>query len=298
MIRKPWFISSRPFHSLRGCTSSVMFGLSLAAVLTMALAPISVTAQTTRPTDTGTPSGLAPGSPVGSYSLSDFENINLFNGGLNFSLPILPVVGGRGGAGYAMRLNIQQRWMLSRVNISDFPIQFYYLPEGSWQVDRGPDFSVSAGAGSLTARMDHSPRCFSTPAPGAIEGTIIHTDLKFTASDGTEYVLRDKIWDGHVEPGVCQSSTPGGALRGTVFVTKDGSGMTFVSDFPIQDTGFTTEWGPSGYLRMRDGTCYRFDYGAVTWIRDRNGNLVYSSNNTVGFVTSFKDALNRQVSVE
>jgi hypothetical protein len=43
-----------------------------------------------------TPLGAAPGAPAGSYELSDLENINLFNGNLNFRLPLLEI-GGRGG---------------------------------------------------------------------------------------------------------------------------------------------------------------------------------------------------------
>lgn len=46
-----------------------------------------VAAQTTSATDGTTPSGIAPGSPSGSYALSGFDNINLYNGNLNFALP-------------------------------------------------------------------------------------------------------------------------------------------------------------------------------------------------------------------
>src|SRR5215212_2671192 len=53
----------------------------------------------TRATDGATPAGIAPGAPSGSYSLSGFDNVNLFNGRMNFQLPLLSV-GGRGGVGY------------------------------------------------------------------------------------------------------------------------------------------------------------------------------------------------------
>ena len=36
-----------------------------------------------------TPPGQAPGAPAGSYPLSGFDNVNLFNGHLNFSFPSL-----------------------------------------------------------------------------------------------------------------------------------------------------------------------------------------------------------------
>jgi hypothetical protein len=58
-----------------------------------------------------TPSGLTPGAPAGSYSLSGFETINPYNGGLNFNLPLVSV-GGRGSAGASVNLEIEQKWMV------------------------------------------------------------------------------------------------------------------------------------------------------------------------------------------
>jgi hypothetical protein len=43
--------------------------------------------------DDTTPPGQAPGAPVGVYPLSGFESVNLFNGHLNFRLPLLKVDG-------------------------------------------------------------------------------------------------------------------------------------------------------------------------------------------------------------
>src|SRR5256885_6383445 len=63
-------------------------------------------------TDLTTPPGLSPGSPAGAYALSGFESVNPYNGGLNFSLPLLHI-GGRGSAEYTMMLPIEQKW---RVN--------------------------------------------------------------------------------------------------------------------------------------------------------------------------------------
>ena len=50
-----------------------------------------------------------PGAPAGSYGLSGFENISLFTGKLNFSLPFLNI-GGRGGAGTSLTLQIDRSW--------------------------------------------------------------------------------------------------------------------------------------------------------------------------------------------
>src|SRR5882724_8010527 len=59
------------------------------------------------------PSGVSPGSPAGSYALSGFENVNLFNGNLNFRLPLLGI-SGRGSAGYSMTLALNLKsWHVS-----------------------------------------------------------------------------------------------------------------------------------------------------------------------------------------
>lgn len=54
-------------------------------------------------TDGSTSSGIAPGSPAGSYGLSEFDNVNLYNGNLNFSLPLIGVLG-RGEAQHTVLL--------------------------------------------------------------------------------------------------------------------------------------------------------------------------------------------------
>src|SRR2546426_12804841 len=86
---------------------SIAFASASLFLLSMAVA----NAQTTNPTDGSTPAGLKPGSPSGSYGLSGFDNINLYNGNLNFRLPLLSI-GGRGGAGYTMMLPIEQHWTM------------------------------------------------------------------------------------------------------------------------------------------------------------------------------------------
>lgn len=60
--------------------------------------------------DGATPKMTQPGAPAGSYSLSGFESVNLFNGNLNFNLQ-LAKVGGRGKAAASINLAIDSaRW--------------------------------------------------------------------------------------------------------------------------------------------------------------------------------------------
>src|SRR6185295_10041283 len=94
---------------IRLLTGVALAGLVLAA---------SGNAQTTTiaGTDQMTPSNLAAGSPAGSYPLSGFDNINLFNGNLNFRLPLL-AAGGRGSAGFTMMLALNTKtWHVKRVS--------------------------------------------------------------------------------------------------------------------------------------------------------------------------------------
>ena len=65
----------------------------------------SIVRAQTSATDGTTPTGLAPGAPAGSYSLSDIDQVNLFSGNLNFHLPLLSI-GGRGGAQMKITLAI------------------------------------------------------------------------------------------------------------------------------------------------------------------------------------------------
>src|SRR5262245_32849291 len=56
-----------------------------------------------------TPPSLTPGLPAGTYPLSGFDSVNLFNGNLNFHLPLVNI-GGRGGAKSTLTLKIEERW--------------------------------------------------------------------------------------------------------------------------------------------------------------------------------------------
>src|SRR4051794_36700827 len=75
-------------------------------------------------TSGSTPLALQPGAPAGSYALSELDNINPYNGSLNFRLPLLHI-GGRGTAGYTMTLPIEQKWVIHTT-----PIYLYVYADG------------------------------------------------------------------------------------------------------------------------------------------------------------------------
>ena len=82
------------------------------------------------PSAVNTPPPLLGGAPSGSYSLSDLDTVNVYNGHLNFALP-LHHVEGRGDAQFTMMLPIERTWnavyesSLNAVRLYDI---FWYAP--------------------------------------------------------------------------------------------------------------------------------------------------------------------------
>ena len=91
--------------TLTGCDRLSLVGLLMLFVFAVADGQTPSWSATTGTT----PASMAPGAPAGSYSLSGFESINLFNRRLNFDLPLLHV-GGRGAAGYTVQLPLGFQW--------------------------------------------------------------------------------------------------------------------------------------------------------------------------------------------
>jgi RHS repeat-associated protein len=249
-------------------------------------------AQTTSTTDGTTPSGIAPGLASGSYALSGLDNVNLYNGNLNFALPLLRI-GGRGTAGYEMTLPLNVKsWHVQKIYDRIHDAYKYRPNQNQWVVGAG----ISPGA--LTGRqlgLDYQPTsCFGgNQHPDYPTKSI--TTLTFVSPGETEHELRDVNTNGQPLPRV---SCFVGASRGTVFATTDGSSVTFVSDTVITDQIITTAqtFYPSGYLLFPNGTRYRIDSGRVSWIRDRNGNQVTFTDNSNGSRT-ITDSRGRQITL-
>lgn len=269
--------------------------LFLAAILLLASAVVAI-AQIHSVTDGYTPLRLAPGAPVGSYELSGFENVNPYNGGLNFSLPIKQV-SGRGGASYTIQVPIENKW---RAEVDDFcdpeTGQCWHFETpiyGDWKLINPYSPGELVGRRAGFGIQPQSIGCHY------YEDTYFKTitRLTFTVPGGTEFELRDQLLSG--QPATVPYCASGPTSRGTVFVTADGTSATFVSDTTIYDEpmpGWEPIIFPSGYLMLKDGTRYRIDDGTVSWIRDRNGNKLIFTQMANGFTVT--DSLNRQVKVE
>ena len=214
----------------------------------------------TSATDGSTPLGLQPGAPAGSYSLSDFESINLFNGSLSFQLSLFGVVG-RGNANIPVLLPIEGKWRVADIAIPQPNGSFnhFYLPIQEWWENNDRKYRP----GSLVGRQGSFDE-FTCPDNTTVYSLTLRR-LTFTAPDGTEYELRDQLTGGQVMGGAgCNYLNP--PSRGKVFVTADGSAATFVSDAIIYDYVIAPnpeqEFFPSGYLMLRDGTRFRIQDGA------------------------------------
>lgn len=259
---------------------------SLVTFMTLLLLFLSpVKAQTfSSVTDGSTPSALKPGAPAGSYGLSGFENVNLYNGNLNFALPLVHL-GGRGNVDFTMMLTIEQHWRIRKPK-----------PAPGCELTGTCDLRFPWPGWWTAMNTDYGPGGLQGRKPGVQCGDPSLTRLTFIAPGGTEFELRDQLNNGQPLPFTCGASQ--GASRGTTFVTSDGSAATFVSDTTIFDTTSqnSTTFTPSGYLMLKDGTRYRIDAGKVSWMRDRNGNKLTFTY--IGAkVSSITDSLNRQINI-
>src|SRR5690349_13660712 len=153
----------------------------LICALTLALACGGTAKAQQYATDGTTPLGLSPGALAGSYPLSNFDNVNLFNGSLNFSIPLVKV-GGRGSAGYPITLRIDQKWLVDKEPSDGSPSINYYYAQPGWWTDFGwaPVYSM----GRMEMRQGGSRNFVLVSGCGYVHQQTL-TRLTFTAPDGT-----------------------------------------------------------------------------------------------------------------
>jgi RHS repeat-associated protein len=302
--------------------------LSLSALLGAAFFAGSLWAQTTQtstPVDGSTPPAIAGGQPAGSYALSGFETVNLFNGNLDFRLPLVSMKG-RGRSAVHIELPIQRRWAMQNI----VALSTYSPAYGAVDIDDPPyqeSISQPYGAGTLSVR-EIGNQIFSSCQNGnsaMYQSTL--TRFTFTEPDGTEHDFVDALTGG--QPQLTQPAPggdPSGPLytcyplafqsRGRVWISRDGTFSTLILDSDVTDgtafsggppqPSFTTlSSGRAGYMYQKDGTVYRINAdGNVDWIRDPNGNKVsytYGTNKddpiTYLKVLQITDSLGRAVNI-
>lgn len=275
------------------------------AVIILPMVAFSQTQSSTNPTDSYTPASLATGAPAGSYSISDIENINLFNGNLNITFPLMQI-GGRGNAGYTMSLPIENKWRIqdayypSGMFTGPPPVEawaHHYYPSATWWT-QGTGF----GPGIMQSRRNSTFQGMCPATQGSIYGGgQILTQMTFSGPGGTEMSFYDRRTGG--TPAVYPvnsgcNTTPDAAYRGNVWVTGDGSNVTFITDYNLTEypgSNGTGNGSPSGDMYFPNGTHYRIDVGKVSYINDRNGNKTSFTYGASGHVSSITDSLNRSL---
>ena len=264
--------------------------------------------------------GIAPGAPAGSYALSGFESINLFNGKLSIALPLVEIKG-RGEARYTMTLKLQSFWPIEShltcvIGCNPASDVFYQVAPG-WIVNPRP---IDYSPGFMQSKTAANTIECGTPSDGNPNDTVqrmVLTRMSFTMPDGSEMELRDKQTDGKpfvnnsYDTNPCNATSP--LARGNRFVSSDGSAVTFMASAAISDSavkdptdGGTESYGPGGVLAFPDGRMYHVKgsggaSGMVEKIIDRNGNEInfaYADATYPWKVTSITDSLGRVTTVQ
>src|SRR5215213_701998 len=158
------------------------FFLSIKITFAIFILTLTATAQSSSATDGSTPLGLQPGAPAGSYALSGFDNVNLFNGNLSFQLSLVGLAG-RGGAKMPLMLPIEGKWRVLDLAIPqpDGSFNHHYMPVQSWWENNDRKYRP----GSVVARQGDFE--VMTCPDNTNVTAITLTRLTFTSPDGTEY---------------------------------------------------------------------------------------------------------------
>src|SRR5262245_15030492 len=121
------------------------------AIVALFFCSITLTFAQTNPGEGSTALALAPGAPTGSYSLSGFENVNPYSGGLSFKLPLY-TGSGRGQAQYTIVKKLERKWTVDRF-YDEFGDFWSYFPEAGdpWAI-----YTPGYGPGVMQGRYGGS----------------------------------------------------------------------------------------------------------------------------------------------
>ena len=235
--------------------------LLLLSLLGVVLLPIAASGQNLPRTAT------TPGTPAGSYQMGDDDAINLFTGNINYNLPLLSI-GGRGDGLSQLGIVLEQQWTRYEVPAEGWPgyLQHQY-------VNRSPNPLAFVGS----VRIDYTsvPQGDICNNSTGDQWQLDYFSVVYTEPNGTEHLLRDRIFHGN-PISVCIS----GSGMGNVFEGTSDDFVTFVTDATLYSHCYPTSVCPSGsnhatgYLYFRNGTKSRVIDGRIQWLQDRNGNRI------------------------
>ncbi len=229
-----------------------------------------------------------PGTPVGSYKLTDIDSVNLFSGNLNVSMP-LAGLDGRGQADASVSMTIDNQWRLDELSAYHYALS-NMLSENI----------VAVGHVMITSTLANTNELCSEYPDYWYKHNL---RIVVVGPDGSQMELVDPVKKG-VQFEQCGYPAYN---YGTVFQSTDGSFTTFVSDSNVTD--FNGEpilgVGATGYLYTGDGGKARVENGKVMWRIDRNGNKSeYTYDSTRGFPSSYprptqlKDGNGREINIQ
>lgn len=275
------------------------------------------------------PSALEPGAPSGSYTLTDFDHVNLSNLHVSFYIPVAPSMG-RGNAKLPIGVS------LDRGQIAFSPTTpinggctgpqhcsytYNYYP--GYSMDHTPP--LYAGASLFPRSWGYG--CVHTYTQQGGDGTgggnywanAVST-ISMVRADGSQTEFLDQQFGGQAEAETADTQLTGqydGQNRKSLFWANDGSTSKFVSSpsmvngqnlgsdvfDAINCTNYSSNptAGSNGTVSTRDGTTYTFTSPQSTTpplistlvVQDRNGNQVNLSDNQTTLVTTITDSLGR-----
>lgn len=305
---------NKPFANLL-CAATLRLFTALVAYLFLFCGSIFAQ-QISKTSDGLTTAGLAPGAPAGAYPLSEFEQINLFNGQVTFNLPI--VQKGRGGANITLPIKINrpaylvQHRLVEHPNPNPIGLTYDHVlePYPDWWNDTYTHPILPGGR--MYGRYVNTEIEDCTSSGNGVIYKRTNTFLTFIAPDGTEYKFIDKYQGGNPRTSTCSNIS--NSYRGAIWLSDDGSGATFVAEglgYADQtsvspDDPYRSEtFGVTGYVMLKDGTRYDIAGGQVTRMRDRNGNEVrfeelLQSGPQGSYAVGYKitDSLNREIKID
>ena len=253
--------------------------------------------------DAVTPVAIQPGTPDGVYRLSDFEHVNVYNGLVSSSFPLIEI-GGRGEARHTIRVGITRPTFTVQVNHENHPVAggsgsevtFTSGANISWWHPYHDNLPYSAGMVVMKQTGDTVTDCNGSFQYGQ---TLLH--IVFLSPDGTETPLYSPVAPIGMRSHFC-SPTSTSTNRGRIFRATDGSGMVFRSAYNLGDitspsTGDYNATIVSGTLYFPNGVRYEVVDSRVNKIIDRNGNEVAFTFNGTNRVSQIKDSLQRTTSI-
>jgi RHS repeat-associated protein len=252
------------------------------------------------------PAAIEPGAPVGSFALSNLDSIDPYRGSLNVSIPLLRV-GGRGEAGFVVGTNLSSpSWYIDKslqANPDGNGGILNYTHSASFSSNWDAEEAAPYSPGRVFVKSQASSLGTSCPPGSTPSFEKTYSQIVFVDADGTQHNL---VFGGVANPGGCGAST---TVRGSVFQSNDGSGVTFVSDSPILDrngadfysNGYDRD-SATGYLYFPNGVTYRVEGSRIRWIRDRNGNKVtisyfVSGQTETDHPSTITDSVGRTISI-